>query len=145
VGLSPAHRRSTPCIGITGSARLLDIEVVPVPEGENGPDPRAVAAVRHFPERRRADLGLRWNSPEGGFFTVLSVPFTADETALERSAREHGVLWTPMDAFYLNGGGRYQLRISSSYLAPEQIADGIDRLAAFIVSEASRRCAAGQP
>ena len=94
---------------------------------------------RHFPAPRRAELGLSWNSPEGGFFTVLSVPFTADEAALERSAREHGVLWTPMDAFYLDGGGRRQLRISSSYLAPEQVAEGMERLAAFIVSEASRR------
>jgi (S)-3,5-dihydroxyphenylglycine transaminase len=69
---------------------------------------------------------------------VLSVPFTADEAALERSAREHGVLWTPMDAFYLDGGGRHQLRISSSYLPPEQVAEGIGRLAGFIATEAAR-------
>jgi (S)-3,5-dihydroxyphenylglycine transaminase len=91
---------------------------------------------RHFPERTRSALGLRWNSPAGGFFTVLTVPFIADEAALERSAREHGVLWTPMDAFYLDGGGKRQLRISSSYLAPEQVPDGVARLAGFIASEA---------
>jgi (S)-3,5-dihydroxyphenylglycine transaminase len=35
---------SSPCyIGITGAARLLDIELVPVPEGPAGPDPEAVA------------------------------------------------------------------------------------------------------
>jgi (S)-3,5-dihydroxyphenylglycine transaminase len=91
---------------------------------------------RHFPPARRAGLGIRWNSPEGGFFTVITVPFAADEAALERSAREHGVLWTPMDAFFLDGGGRHQLRISSSYLAADEIPGGIERLAGFIAAEA---------
>ena len=98
---------------------------------------RAVLAEleRHFPAPRRAGLGIRWNAPDGGFFTVLTVPFAADEAALERSAHEHGVLWTPMDAFYLDGGGRHQLRLSSSYLAPELVPDGIARLAGFIAAE----------
>ncbi|MDN3360146.1 PLP-dependent aminotransferase family protein [Actinomadura sp. DC4] len=93
---------------------------------------------RHFPATRRADLGLGWNRPEGGFFTVLTVPFVADETALERSAREYGVLWTPMDAFFVGGGGRHQLRISSSYLARARVEEGIERLAAFIDAESGR-------
>ncbi|CAA9291302.1 MAG: Putative aminotransferase, partial [uncultured Corynebacteriales bacterium] len=37
---------SSPCyVGITGAARLLDVAVEPVPEGPEGPDPEAVAAV----------------------------------------------------------------------------------------------------
>jgi (S)-3,5-dihydroxyphenylglycine transaminase len=37
---------SSPCyVGITGAARLLDIDVVPVPEAEDGVDPDLVAAV----------------------------------------------------------------------------------------------------
>jgi (S)-3,5-dihydroxyphenylglycine transaminase len=93
---------------------------------------------RHFPAERRAALGVSWNRPEGGFFTVLTVPFIADEASLERSAHAHGVLWTPMDAFFLDGGGRHQLRISSSYLTPEEISEGVARLAAFISAEAAR-------
>jgi (S)-3,5-dihydroxyphenylglycine transaminase len=92
---------------------------------------------RHFPPALRAELGISWNKPDGGFFTVLTVPFIADESALERSAREHGVLWTPMDAFFVHGGGRHQLRISSSYLPPEQVAEGISRLSAFVTAEAA--------
>jgi (S)-3,5-dihydroxyphenylglycine transaminase len=92
---------------------------------------------RHFPAERRAELGIRWNSPEGGFFTVITVPFAADEAALERSARQHGVLWTPMDAFFLDGSGRHQLRISSSYLSAGEIPAGIERLADFITAEAA--------
>jgi len=94
-----------------------------------------VELERHFPAERRKSLGVRWNRPDGGFFTVLRVPFVADQAALERSAKEFGVLWTPMDAFYLDGSGARQLRISSSYLRPERIRDGIARLAAFITAE----------
>lgn len=82
--------------------------------------------------------GVSWNSPEGGFFTVLTVPFVADEAALERSARDFGVLWTPMDAFYLDGNGARQLRVSSSYLRPARVAEGIERLAAFVTAETAR-------
>ncbi len=92
---------------------------------------------RHFPAERRSELGIGWNCPDGGFFTVLRVPFATDEAALERSARQYGVLWTPMDAFFVGGGGRHQLRISSSYVPPEQVTQGIARLAAFIVAEAT--------
>lgn len=93
---------------------------------------------RHFPEARRAELGIRWNRPGGGFFTVLTVPFPADDAALERSARDHGVLWTPMDAFFLDGGGRRQLRISSSYLSPDRLSEGIARLAGFLAAQCRR-------
>jgi (S)-3,5-dihydroxyphenylglycine transaminase len=91
---------------------------------------------RHFPAALRADLGVAWNSPDGGFFTVLTVPFVADEAALERSARDHGVLWTPMDAFFRHGGGQHQLRVSSSYVSRDEVAEGISRLSAFITAEA---------
>lgn len=90
---------------------------------------------RHFPP----GSGVTWNSPEGGFFTVITVPFIVDERALERSASEFGVLWTPMDAFFIGGSGIHQLRVSSSYLPPERVAEGIARLAAFIGAELAGR------
>lgn len=94
---------------------------------------------RHFPAPRRADLGISWSYPDGGFFTVLTVPFPADDAALERSAREHGVLWTPMDSFFVGGGGLHQLRVSSSYVPPDQLTEGISRLAAFVADEVGIR------
>jgi len=89
---------------------------------------------RRFPPGLRARLGLRWNTPGGGFFVVMTVPFLADEKALERSARDHGVLWTPMGSFYLDDGGDHQLRLSCSYVSPEQIVEGVRRLAGFIAA-----------
>ncbi len=93
---------------------------------------------RHFPEPLRTRLGLEWTRPEGGFFAVLSVPFTADEPAMERCARDHGVLWTPMAPFYPAGGGERRLRLSISSLTTEQITAGVASLARFIRAEADR-------
>ncbi|GAB2782208.1 PLP-dependent aminotransferase family protein [Streptomyces chlorus] len=92
---------------------------------------------RHFPAARRRALGVGWNEPDGGFFLVVDVPFVAGTKALERSAQDFGVLWTPMSDFYLDGGGDTQLRLSCSALAPGSIAEGVGRLAAFITEQAA--------
>ncbi|MFK0024385.1 PLP-dependent aminotransferase family protein [Streptomyces sp. NPDC090798] len=88
-----------------------------------------------FPEPERTELGLRWNQPSGGFFLTMDVPFRADDSALERSAEEHGVIWTPMSYFYPQGGGANSIRLSISYLTRSEISDGVKRLAGFIRSE----------
>jgi (S)-3,5-dihydroxyphenylglycine transaminase len=85
-----------------------------------------------FPDREQ--IGLGWNAPGGGFFVVVRVPFAADDAALETSAREFGVLWTPMAPFYLDGGGTHELRLSCSYVEPAAIDEGVRRLTAFIRS-----------
>ncbi|MDI5971035.1 PLP-dependent aminotransferase family protein [Streptomyces sp. SL13] len=85
-----------------------------------------------FPAAERAALGLDWNAPEGGFFAVVTVPFTADDAALERCARAWGVLWTPMAGFHPAGGGTNDLRLSCSCLEPADIAEGVRRLAGFL-------------
>ncbi|MFI5532064.1 PLP-dependent aminotransferase family protein [Kitasatospora sp. NPDC051853] len=91
---------------------------------------------RHFPAAERERLGVDWNQPEGGYFTVLTVPFTADAAAVARCAERHGVLWTPMTDFYPDGGGERRLRLSISSLTADRIADGVGRLAAFVRAEA---------
>jgi (S)-3,5-dihydroxyphenylglycine transaminase len=83
-------------------------------------------------ERHFADSAITWNSPSGGFFAVLNVDFTADEALLEVSARDYGVLWTPMSFFYLDGGGTHAIRLSCSALTTDQIDEGVRRLARLI-------------
>ncbi|GLZ39791.1 PLP-dependent aminotransferase family protein [Actinokineospora sp. NBRC 105648] len=90
--------------------------------------------ARHFPP----GSGVSWNIPGGGFFAVVTVPFVADDAALECSAREYGVLWTPMNIFHLDGGGLDQLRLSCSYVEPDRLVEGIARLAAFIAARGVR-------
>jgi (S)-3,5-dihydroxyphenylglycine transaminase len=74
------------------------------------------------------DRRMSWNTPSGGFFAVLNVPFRADEALLEVSARDYGVLWTPMSFFYGAGGGEKGIRLSCSALEPPRIEEGVRRL-----------------
>ena len=82
--------------------------------------------------RGSAPPGVRWNSPVGGFFVRMRLPVRVDTALLDRSATEFGVLWTPMEHFYLSGAGTDELRLSCSYLSPGQIDEGVGRLAAFV-------------
>ncbi|CAL9641961.1 (S)-3,5-dihydroxyphenylglycine transaminase [Streptomyces sp. enrichment culture] len=85
---------------------------------------------RRFPPG--GDHRVSWNTPDGGFFVVVTVPFTADDAALEYGARTYGVLWTPMSHFYDGRGGENQLRLSVSAVSPDEIEAGLDRLAMLI-------------
>jgi (S)-3,5-dihydroxyphenylglycine transaminase len=78
-----------------------------------------------------------WNTPSGGFFAVLNVPFVADEALLEVSARDYGVLWTPMSFFYGAGGGERAIRLSCSALEPPRIEEGVRRLGKLVRDQAS--------
>jgi (S)-3,5-dihydroxyphenylglycine transaminase len=89
--------------------------------------------AEHFPPERRAQHGVRWNTPRGGFFLTLEVPFVADIPAMERCARDYGVSWAPMSMFHVGGGGDRAMRLGFSNLAPADIREGIARLARFVM------------
>jgi (S)-3,5-dihydroxyphenylglycine transaminase len=78
--------------------------------------------------------GVSWNTPTGGFFVTITVPFTVDDDLLATAAREHGVLFTPMHHFFGGKGGFHQLRLSISLLTPELIEQGVARLAELIAA-----------
>ncbi|MFD3327993.1 PLP-dependent aminotransferase family protein [Streptomyces sp. NPDC058701] len=90
---------------------------------------------RHFPPG--SGSGVTWNVPHGGFFAVVTVPFPADDALLEVSAREYGVLWTPMRHFGTGPGTEYQLRLSFSLVTGALMDEGLRRLAALIRSTAA--------
>ncbi|WP_328847612.1 aminotransferase-like domain-containing protein [Streptomyces sp. NBC_00258] len=81
---------------------------------------------------------VTWNTPGGGYFLVLTVPFPVDDALLEHSARRHGVIWTPMHHFYSGVTWTRQLRLSFSQLDPEQIDVGLDRIADLVQEQRSR-------
>ncbi|MFI5758586.1 PLP-dependent aminotransferase family protein [Streptomyces sp. NPDC051569] len=77
---------------------------------------------------------VTWTTPEGGFFVVVQVPFDVTDEVLERSARDHRVLWTPLRHFYSGTEPLRRLRLSCSGLAPELIDEALDRFAAFVAA-----------
>jgi (S)-3,5-dihydroxyphenylglycine transaminase len=93
------------------------------------------ALHRHLPAATWAARGVSWAVPAGGFFLVLDVPVVADAKLLDVSARDFGVLWTPMSFFYADGGGAHAIRLSCSVLEPDEIDEGVRRLAALITAQ----------
>ncbi|HET9143214.1 PLP-dependent aminotransferase family protein [Actinophytocola sp.] len=85
-----------------------------------------------FPHPANGSARVTWTVPAGGFFVVLTVPFPVDDALLERSARDYGVLWTPMSHFYEQTAPVPALRLSCSVERGERIDTGLDRLADLI-------------
>lgn len=93
--------------------------------------------ARRFPSGQDNRREVTWNSPTGGFFAVVTLPFAAADELMRYSARMHGVLWTPMSHFYADGGGLHQARLACSQLTSEQIELGLDRFAALVADRLS--------
>lgn len=86
----------------------------------------------YFPSDESWCEGIRWNRPEGGFFLTLTLPFEVSDDDLVVSARQYGVLWTPMSYFYIDRSVSNQIRLSFSYVTADQVRAGISALAQMI-------------
>ncbi len=80
-------------------------------------------------ERRLGRVDARWSTPGGGFFLSLRLPFDFDTDDMHACAARHGVLVCPMHLFSPTGRGRDTLRLAFANVEPDQIAEGVDRLA----------------
>ncbi|MCX7522767.1 PLP-dependent aminotransferase family protein [Microbacterium sp. STN6] len=78
---------------------------------------------------------LSWTNPNGGFYVWLTLPERLDSKAMLPRAVKELVAYTPGTAFYADGGGRQNIRLSFCYPTPEQIRVGIRRLATVINGE----------
>jgi (S)-3,5-dihydroxyphenylglycine transaminase len=97
------------------------------------------ALDRGLPAEVRTPLGISWSTPNGGFFVVVQVPFPADERLLTVSARDYGVLWTPMSYFFADGGGTHAMRLSCSSAGGAVLEEGARRLTRLVVDTAQMR------
>lgn len=79
--------------------------------------------------------GVTWTRPKGGLFLWVSLPEGMDTTELLRRAVELKVAFVPGTSFYPHGGGENTMRINFSNATPEQIEEGVKRLAAVIRAE----------
>jgi len=70
----------------------------------------------------------RFSPPQGGYFMWVELPEGYDVAALEDAARERDVLFVKGTDFLLEGG-QNTLRLAFSGVTPEQIDEGITRLA----------------
>ncbi|MCD0244457.1 PLP-dependent aminotransferase family protein [Xanthomonas melonis] len=97
-------------------------------------DAMLASLQRHFPRDAAWCNGIHWNRPAGGFFLSLEVPFLVSDQDLMVSARDHGVLWTPMSYFHHTMEAGNQIRLSFSYASVPSIDAGIGALAQMVRS-----------
>jgi DNA-binding transcriptional MocR family regulator len=71
----------------------------------------------------------RFRSPEGGYFLWVDLPRGTDVGALFTAAAEHGVQFVKGTDFMLEGG-ESSLRLSYAGVTPDEIEEGVRRLAA---------------
>lgn len=80
---------------------------------------------------------IKWNVPDGGFFIKMSLPFDIDDESVLECAREYGAIFCPMRYFYLDNGGRNEIRLSFSNLSMSDIETGVGNLAGYMRSRIS--------
>ncbi|MFC6356287.1 aminotransferase-like domain-containing protein [Luethyella okanaganae] len=78
---------------------------------------------------------LSWTNPAGGFYVWVTLPEPLDSKAMLPRAVKELVAYTPGTAFYADGNGRQNIRLSFCYPTPEQIRLGIRRLTTVIQGE----------
>lgn len=86
------------------------------------------ALEEHLPD-------LSWNVPNGGFYIWCTLPESLDSKAMLPRAVTELVAYTPGTAFFADGTGRQNIRLSFCYPTPENIKIGIRRLATVIRGE----------
>ncbi len=86
------------------------------------------ALSEHLPE-------LSWTNPTGGFFVWLTLPRHLDSQVMLARAVKERVAYIPGTAFYFDGAGHHNIRLSFSYPPPESIRTGVRRLASVIAGE----------
>ncbi|RJU02477.1 PLP-dependent aminotransferase family protein [Arthrobacter frigidicola] len=84
------------------------------------------ALAEHLPE------GVHWTTPEGGFFVWVTLPEGIDTYPLLYEAIDAGVVFIPGAAFTPSDEASNKLRLAFSAVSPEDIAEGVRRLAPIL-------------
>jgi 2-aminoadipate transaminase len=96
-----------------------------------------------YRERKEALIGslkehlpeLTWTDPTGGFYVWLTLPPHLDSKAMLPRAVKELVAYTPGTAFFADGGGRHNIRLSFCYPTTDAIRLGVRRLTKVINGE----------
>jgi len=83
------------------------------------------ALDRHLPEAEAT-------RPDGGFFLSVTLPAGITTAQVLAKAKAHSLNLASGEAFFPNGGGERFLRLPYCALTPEEIDDGIHRLATVV-------------
>ena len=80
-----------------------------------------------------------WSRPEGGYFVWVDLAVGPDVSDVLPRAEQAGVPFVKGPDFFVGGdGGHHSVRLAFSFVSPQQIADGIARLAPLLTGSATR-------
>ena len=80
-----------------------------------------------------------WTRPKGGFYVWITLPPEIDTKVLVPRAIAAKVAYVPVTAFYADGFGSWQMRLSYCHPTPERIRQGVKALAGVVKEEIDRR------
>ena len=83
--------------------------------------------------------GITWTKPAGGFFVWLTMPEGLDSQAMLPRGVDARVAYVPGSAFYADGQGANNMRLSFCFPPADRIREGVRRLAGVIRSELEMR------
>ncbi len=87
----------------------------------------------HFPKE------ATWTKPGGGFYVWVTLPPEIDTKAMVPKAIVAKVAYVPGSAFYADGFGSWQMRLSYCHPTPERIREGVKALGAVVKKELASR------
>ncbi|MFM1758333.1 MAG: hypothetical protein RL193_910 [Actinomycetota bacterium] len=87
----------------------------------------------HFPKE------ATWTRPGGGFYVWVTLPPEIDTKAMVPKAIVAKVAYVPGSAFYADGFGSWQMRLSYCHPTPERIREGVKALGAVVKQELASR------
>jgi len=73
--------------------------------------------------------GATWSRPEGGYFVWVDLPHDAPTVAQAEAA---GVTFVAGQDFFADGSGAQSMRLAFSFVSPDEIAEGVARLAPLL-------------
>jgi 2-aminoadipate transaminase len=76
-----------------------------------------------------------WTHPEGGFYVWLTLPAGVNAKAMLPRAVTERVAYVPGTAFFADGTGQRNVRLSYCYPDPDRIREGIRRFAGVVQTE----------
>ncbi len=78
---------------------------------------------------------VTWTYPDGGFYVWVQLPEPLDTRMMLAKAISERVAYVPGGAFYADGQGASNLRLSYCFPPPDRIREGVRRLASVVVEE----------
>lgn len=76
--------------------------------------------------------GVSWSRPDGGFFLTMRLPFRFGTEEMVQCAERAGVVVVPVSTFSSGSQFDSHIRLAFSNVTPEQLEQGVIRLAAYV-------------